>query len=157
MTTIYTVGHSNLPVAKLLSLLEQHSIVKVIDVRSAPYSAWAPQFNKHAIENELCSAGFEYVYAGDKIGGKPADESLYTHAGVPDYEQLGQSPAFLEGLDWLIQIASEKRVAIMCSEGDPFSCHRERLVGKKLRERGLEVLHITSDGEIVVQEQGELF
>lgn len=157
MTKVYTIGHSNLRVPSFVALLKKHDVEVVVDVRSAPYSAWATQFNKSEIQNALTSAGFQYIFAGDKLGGKPADESLYTPSGVPDYERLAQNEVFTEGLDWLVDTAQKSRVAIMCSEADAFTCHRERLIGRSLRGRGVDVLHITSDGEIAVQEQGSLF
>jgi len=157
MTVVYTIGHSNLTVRRFLSLLSRHGIQRLVDVRSAPYSAWAAQFNKQDIERALTEAGFEYVYAGNSLGGRPEDKGLYTSSGVPDYERIEESEAFQDALEWLLRNAEEKRTAIMCSEADPFACHRERLIGRKLRKRGADVLHITSEGEIVVQEQGALF
>jgi len=157
MTRIYTIGHSNMPVDRFLELLRGQGIQTVIDVRSAPYSAWAGQFGKHEIESALTAAGFRYAYAGDRLGGKPQDESLYTLGGAPDYDRIAKTQSFRDGLDWLIREAENTHVAIMCSEADAFSCHRERLIGKKLREKGVEVLHITIDGQIAVQEQGSLF
>lgn len=157
MTCIYTIGHGNQSVEQFISLLRRHDIAVVIDIRSAPYSAYVNQFNKREIESALIGAGITYIYAGDRLGGKPRDESLQTPKGVTDYERLGNSDAFKESLDWLNETAAETRLAIMCSEVDPFSCHRESLIGKKMRERGVEVLHIIGDGDIVVQEQGSLF
>jgi hypothetical protein len=47
------------------------------------------------------------------------------------------------------------RVAMMCAEKDPLDCHRWILVSPRLRERGIEVLHILSDGFLESQEQVE--
>lgn len=44
--TVYTIGHSNQPTEAFLDLLRQHGIEVVVDVRSAPYSRFVPQFNK---------------------------------------------------------------------------------------------------------------
>lgn len=46
-------------------------------------------------------------------------------------------------------------VALMCAEKDPLDCHRCILVSPRLRERGLDVLHILSDGSQESQEQAE--
>lgn len=40
---ILTIGHSNHAVDDFMSLLRQHSITAVADVRSTPYSGFAPQ------------------------------------------------------------------------------------------------------------------
>ena len=46
---IYTIGHSNHTLEAFLSLLRLHRIEVLIDTRSAPYSRFAPQFNKDAL------------------------------------------------------------------------------------------------------------
>ena len=47
------------------------------------------------------------------------------------------------------------RVALMCAEKDPIDCHRCILVTPHLRQQGLEVLHILSDGTVEAHEQTE--
>ena len=47
------------------------------------------------------------------------------------------------------------RVAMMCAEKDPLDCHRCILVSPRLRERGIEVRHILSDGTLESHEQTE--
>jgi hypothetical protein len=44
---IFTIGHSTYSYEHFLILLQQHQIEYLIDVRSAPYSRIAPQFNKN--------------------------------------------------------------------------------------------------------------
>ena len=36
----------------------------------------------------------------------------------------------------------------MCAEKDPAECHRTILVGRELDERGVDVVHILSDGQV---------
>lgn len=156
MATIYTIGHSNVPVEQFLDLLRVHFIKLVVDVRSEPYSKYASQFNKREIERDLTSAGFEYVYLGDKIGGKPKSPGFYTPNGVPDYEKLAQSELFLAGLASLEDLAVSTSLALMCAEADPMSCHREKLIAWNLRKRGHDVKHILHDGSILNQCQGTL-
>ena len=155
MTAIYTIGHSNHETARFLELLKQHGIEMVIDVRSEPYSRWASQFNKAEIQFALVESGITYRYSGDKIGGKPKDESLLER-GVPDYDRLAATAEFQSELEEVIKIASEQRVALMCSEADPYECHRERLLARELRGRGVEVVHILADGSVSRPEQGSL-
>jgi len=42
--TIFSIGHSNQPLEAFLSLLQQHSIQVLVDVRSSPYSKYVPHF-----------------------------------------------------------------------------------------------------------------
>ena len=60
MNRIYTVGHSNYKIEYFIQLLKKNSITAVYDVRSVPYSRYAPQFNQGSIKKYLESAGIEY-------------------------------------------------------------------------------------------------
>jgi hypothetical protein len=42
-------------------------------------------------------------------------------------------------------------VALMCSEGKPENCHRSKLIGKALGQRGLPVAHIDENDELIDQ------
>jgi uncharacterized protein (DUF488 family) len=156
MATLYTIGHSNISVPEFIELLKPHGIEVVIDVRSDPYSRYAVQFNKHDIEIELFYHGFEYIYWGDRLGGRPKSPGFYTITGDPDYEKMAAVPAFQAAIEELELLATARCVALMCSEADPMACHRERLLAWVLRNRGNEVLHILSDGSIAKQEQESL-
>ncbi len=46
MTEIFTIGHSNHDMLHFLGILRRHRIEMLVDVRSEPYSRYAPQFNK---------------------------------------------------------------------------------------------------------------
>ena len=156
MAILYTIGHSNVSASELIDLLSAHAIKLVIDVRSDPYSKYAPQFNKREIEAELRQHGFEYIYMGDKIGGKPKSPGFYTPGGAPDYEIMAQSSVFNAGIEEVERLAGETKLVLMCSEADPKACHRDRLLAWVLRNRGHEVLHILHDGSIAVEDQGTL-
>jgi hypothetical protein len=51
--------------------------------------------------------------------------------------------------------ARKYRVALMCAEQDPLDCHRCLLVARALGERGAQVRHILSDGQIASQAEIE--
>ena len=146
---VCTVGHSDRSSVDFTALLHRHGITTVVDVRSQPYSQWAPQFNRETLIRELQSAGLHYVFLGDVLGGRPAERSFYdpgqTH---PNYERLAQSPAFQSGIDRVLALAAKERIAIMCSEGDPLRCHRSVLLTPALLKRGARVWHILPDGTL---------
>ncbi len=134
--TIYTIGHGRHPFDYFLKLLREHKIAFVCDVRSAARSRW-PQYNGRVLEENLREAGIGYEHLPE-CGGKtvaPPDE-------------------LARGLDRIIELASEMRVAIMCSESQPLTqhtepranCHRVGLLSIPLRERGAKLLHILPDG-----------
>ena len=154
--TIYTVGHSNVPVEDLLATLRRHGITTVVDVRSVPFSQYTPQFNREALERTLAEAGVDYAFAGDSLGGRPTDPTCYRAGVVPtgeanylalvDYDEVATRPWFRQGVDRLIELAAERRVAIMCSEEDPQRCHRHHLIAQSLLKGGIPGEHIRKGG-----------
>jgi uncharacterized protein (DUF488 family) len=54
-----------------------------------------------------------------------------------------ETPEFQNALDELLQIAREKRTALMCSEAVWWRCHRS-LIADTLKTRGIDVIHILS-------------
>ncbi len=90
----------------------------------------------------------DYEFFGDALGGRPASEDHYDSSGHALYGRIAAEPAFARAIDRLLLIANERRVALMCSEGDPTGCHRRLLVGKVLCDRGAVLEHILPSGEV---------
>lgn len=152
--TIYTIGHSNHPIEVLLKLLHIHGIGQVVDVRSQPYSRWASQFNREALQRAVEEAGLRYRFMGGRLGGRPQDPALYAADSTsehprPDYGRMAESHAFVQGLEELMAIAAEQPTAVLCSEGDHRQCHRDKLLAPALLRAGWCVQHITPEGEAV--------
>ena len=145
--TLYSIGHSNVAVERLIALLEQHSIRTLCDVRSAPYSRYNPQFNRELLAATLHATGITYRYMGDMLGGKPADGSRL------DYAQIAATPGFQRALSQLIDLGQRTPTAFMCGEADYHGCHRHRLIAPALIARGVLVWHIMTDGSC---ERGEI-
>ena len=146
--TVWTVGHSNHTVEKLIELLQQHRIDVVADVRTSPYSAYSTQFNKDELQLSLAAAGIRYVFLGAELGGRPSDPAMYDDDGRVRYDLVSASSTYLDGIERLVRGVEQYRVALLCGEEDPISCHRRRLVGRTLIERGLLLEHIRGDGSI---------
>lgn len=149
---LYTIGHSDHTIADFVGLLREHRITLVVDVRSQPYSRWAPQFNREALEQALEEAGIGYDFLGHALGGRASDPGLYT-GGRPDYGRMEEAEAYQRGIEHLMEAAGTERVVIMCGEGDYRECHRHLLVTQTLLQRGIEVLHIKPDGQLVAGER----
>jgi len=135
--TIYTIGHGRHAWTEFLALLRRYEIGLVADVRSAARSRW-PQFNGRVLEHNLKESGIGYEWLPE-CGGKvvaPPDE-------------------LARGLERILELASEARVALMCSESKPLTthaqpranCHRVGLLGPPLRARGARLVHILPDGD----------
>ena len=146
MTTVFTIGHSNLSIEAFFALLEPHKIALLVDVRTSPYSRYVPQFNRELLAAETTRRGLVYCHLGEDLGGRPSDPALLTD-GAPDYDKMAANPRLLETLSKVVAAAATRQVALLCSEGDPADCHRGRLLGRVLVNRfSVDVAHITADG-----------
>jgi len=151
--TIFTIGHSNHDLETFLALVEQHRIGLIVDVRSSPYSGYASHFNREAIRGSLQSRGVDYSFLGDLLGGQPEAADLYDPEGHVLYDRLARSSPFQRGLERLFEAVADRRAALLCGEEDPTGCHRRRLIGRVLGERGVGLLHIRGDGRLQTEEE----
>jgi uncharacterized protein (DUF488 family) len=140
MALVFSVGHSNHDWPTFKRLLDTAEIGAVADVRSSPASR-LPHFNRATLKDRLNATGIAYVFLGLELGGRPK-------GGVPDYELMAGIPLFAEGIEQIEEIAPRARLALMCSEHEPLTCHRCLLVGRRLVERGIGVAHILRDGAV---------
>src|SRR5437870_11457466 len=113
---LFTIGHSNIRTEEFLDLLSRHGVEMLVDVRTAPYSRYCPQFNRPELERAIEAAGLRYRFAGKALGGKPADEDLRGEDGAPDYDKIAATDCYHDGLRDLEALVARFRVAIMCSE-----------------------------------------
>src|SRR4051812_7664203 len=151
MTRLYSVGHSNHALGFFLDLLKREDIQVLVDVRSSPYSRFAPHFNREELKPHVRSAGIQYLFMGDVLGGRPDGDDFYDAAGHVLYDEVAATTWFQEGIQRLSRGAASHRVAMMCSEEDPTDCHRRLLVARVLRDHGVEVLHIRRDRSVVTE------
>jgi len=150
---IYTIGHSNHEPDAFAQLIERHGIEVVADVRSQPYSAYAQHFSKGHIEALLRAHGIKYMFLGDVLGGRPEGEEFYDDAQHVLYDRVAESEPFQRGIDRLLEGIRCYPVVLLCGEEDPVDCHRRLLVGRVLRERGVEVMHIRGDGRVQSEDE----
>lgn len=160
---LYTIGHGNELASAIINLLKNFHIEVLVDVRSSPYSQYCPQFNRETFEKNMKTAGLDYLFFGDRLGGRPKDPTCYKNNIIPDakadylhlvdYPIMMQKDFFLEGIGRLKRLAAAQTTAIMCSEEDPAKCHRHHLISRYLIDQGFEVLHIRSDGNLVNAKQ----
>lgn len=147
MPDVFTIGHSNHAASAFLTLLRQHGVNAVADVRSVPYSRFNPQFRREALRRELMAAGIAYVYLGGELGGRSDDPTCYREGRIC-YERVAKTQHFNDGLRRLEEGMAKHRIAMMCAEKEPLHCHRTLLVAQALDERGVAVSHIHADGRL---------
>jgi uncharacterized protein (DUF488 family) len=155
MNTLFTIGHSDHIAGQLVSLLCLHGIEAVADVRSHPYSQRLPQFNREALETTLESANVRYVFLGRELGARREEQECYLE-GRADYGLIAKTAAFQEGLSRLQHGLLKMRIALLCAEHDPLTCHRTILVCRHLRAKCSSIQHILRDGRLEPNQQTEI-
>jgi uncharacterized protein (DUF488 family) len=133
---LWTIGHSNRSIGKFLTLLGEHKIEALVDVRSFPTSK-IEHFKSEEMERWLPEHGIKYFWLGKELGG-------YRRGG---YEAHMKTELFRQGVEKLLEVAKERRVCIMCMEKNPKYCHR-RFLTAYIERKGLEVIHILEEGQV---------
>lgn len=160
--TILTAGFSNLVLETFLDNLRVNGVQVAVDVRSRPYSAYCPHFCREQIEPAVNAAGLRYLYMGDDLGGQPLSPEFYDAEGYVLYDRIAATPGFQKGVERLLHGLNRGLcIALCCGEENPRHCHRRLLIGRVLRESGVAVAHILSDGGLVsehelLEEEGRL-
>ena len=80
--------------------------------------------------------------AGGQAGGKPSLKKDRGYKVAADFTGMDRTAVYKDGIRELMELAAAQQAAIMCSEEDPARCHRELVVGKTLRQKGVEVKHL---------------
>jgi uncharacterized protein (DUF488 family) len=145
---ILTIGHSTHPAEEFLAILKAHAVEQLVDVRTIPKSRHNPQFNRESLECLLPSQGIAYVHmpglGGLRHARKDSINTAWKNASFRGYADYMQTPQFEQSLHELIEIAAQRRTAIMCAEAVPWRCHRS-LIGDALTARGIEVEDIMTE------------
>lgn len=144
---VLTVGHSTHTIEGFIALLRLHGVTAIADVRSQPFSRYAPQFNRAELAAALQQNGIQYVFLGRELGARSNNPDCYVDGRV-QYDRLARTDDFKAGIARVLKGARCERVALMCTEKDPLDCHRTVLVARQLAEEGFDVSHIRADGSI---------
>ena len=144
---LFTIGHSNHSIEAFIALLQQHGVTALVDVRSHPYSRYLPHFTQKSLKTALFDAGIRYVFLGQELGARPSDPTCYID-GKALYERIASTKLFSQGIQRILKGAETYRIALMCAEKDPITCHRAILVCQHLREFDLDINHILRNGNL---------
>jgi len=150
---VYTIGYGSRSLDELVAALKQHEIACVLDVRTAPYSKFRPEFSKSALEVSLPPHGLRYVFIGDLLGGRPDSPDCYVDGKV-DYDQVREKEFYRRGIERVCRAHEQgMHLALFCAEGRPDACHRSKLIGVTLAEMGIPLAHIDEAGELLTQDE----
>jgi hypothetical protein len=145
----YTVGHGTRSLEEFLSLMEEHGIQLLADIRTIPGSRHNPQFGGEALARRLPEAGMCYLHlkglGGLRRPGRDSPNAGWRNESFRGYADYMLTPAFETALAELIALLRLQRSAIMCAETVYWRCHRA-LVADALLVRGVESLHLLGPG-----------
>lgn len=147
LNRIYTIGHSTRSAEELVTLLCEHRVTRLADVRRYPGSRRHPHFSRDSLEAALPHHGIGYVHFED-LGGRRrpvhgSPNAAWENEQFRGYADYMATPEFHAAVDRLL--ASDDPTAVMCAEAVPWRCHRNLLADELVR-RGVEVIHILAAG-----------
>ncbi len=142
---IHTIGHSTHSIEEFIALLKTFGIEVLVDIRRYPGSRRYPHFNSAELASALAATGIAYRHM-EELGGRrsprpDSPNSGWRNTSFRGYADYMETEPFRLAINRLEELASQKSVAIMCSEAVWWSCHRA-LVADYLKSRGWEVHHI---------------
>jgi len=145
MLTVWTVGHSTRSAEEFGKILVAHGIEVLVDVRMFPGSRRYPQFNKSVLSESLAGLGIEYKHA-PSLGGRrtaraDSHNTAWRNPQFRAYADYMETNEFRNGIKELLQLATDRRTAVMCAEAVWWRCHRS-LISDYLKASGHTVIHI---------------
>ena len=146
--TIFTFGHSTRSGEEFVEILKAHGVEVLVDVRTFPGSRRYPQFNRDALRETLAQAGVEYRHE-PRLGGRKAPRAdshntAWRNPQFRGYADHMETDVFRKGVEELLELARDARVAVMCAEAVWWRCHRS-LLADYLKAAGHKVIHILDE------------
>lgn len=144
MMTIFTIGYEGLHIDTFMSLLAEHGIETVVDIRELPLSR-KRGFSKKALASTLNLSGLEYVHMVDLGCPRPVRDRYRADGNWKHYtdgflKYLKTQKAAIADLSDLV---NSSNCALLCYEADFNFCHRS-MVANAVREHcGADVEHIS--------------
>ncbi|MDR2034760.1 MAG: DUF488 domain-containing protein [Helicobacteraceae bacterium] len=157
MGEVFTIGCSVHTLEAFAMALKKNKITMIADVRSQPYSRYAPQFNKESLSAFLRKYDIEYLHMGAEFGARRDEPEAYTDNRV-DFHKTSKLAIFNKGIEKIEKFIDSysKNIALMCTEKNPLECHRFLLVARNIvGALQINANHILFDGSVLSQKNLE--
>jgi uncharacterized protein (DUF488 family) len=121
-----TIGYEMAPQARVIDALKAAGVEVLIDVRAIAASRRAG-FSKGLLSSSLIDAGIDYVHLrelGTPKEGRIAARHGRTAEMTEIYEAHLAEPAAQLQLAQAVEIAKERKAALLCYEANHRGCHR---------------------------------
>jgi uncharacterized protein (DUF488 family) len=134
MNTLATIGYEAATQDEVLDRLKRAGVEVLIDVRAVAASRRAG-FSKGVLAASLKARGLDYVHLRG-LGTPKSGRDAARHGRIDEmhaiYEGHLAEPAAQLELAQAVEIARERKAALLCYEADACRCHRE-IVAERIR------------------------
>ena len=151
---LLSVGHGTDDRARLAERLAGAGVGLLVDVRRFPGSRTNPDVRREALAEWLPAAGIGYRWE-ERLGGRrslpkgePVPDAWWTVAQFAAYAAHTRTPEFAAALGQVLAEAAAGTVAVMCSEGVWWRCHRRLIADVAVLAHGVPVTHLMPDGRL---------
>lgn len=155
MNTLYTIGYSSYDISHFISILKKQQIEALVDVRSIPYSKFAPDYNTDNIKKLLENNSIYYLNFGDGLGARTKIEECYKN-NIAQYSLISETPKFKEYTKRIISGLEKFNIVLLCAESDPLKCHRDIMICRYLKKYINNISHILQNEIIEDNKQTEI-
>ena len=149
---LLTVGHGSDDRDALGARLTGAGVQLLVDVRRFPGSRSNPDVRRESLAEWLPGVGVGYRWE-ERLGGRrrlppgePVADDWWTVAQFAAYAAYTRTPEFAAALDEVLVAASDRTVAVMCSEYVWWRCHRRLVADVAVLGRGVAVGPLMPDG-----------
>jgi uncharacterized protein (DUF488 family) len=141
---ISTIGYEGSEISDFVSVLKYSGVEALVDIRDLP-SSRKPGFSKNSLSASVSKVGIDYIHV--RPLGDPREGRLAARAGnMIKFRKIFcehiRSPEGKVALNFVANLAKNKKICLMCFERDHKLCHRNIVVEELLKIRSLQVSHI---------------
>jgi hypothetical protein len=143
-THLFTLGYEKRTIDSILSLLLEHGVSHVCDVRSNPVSR-NYGFSKNTFDRLCGHTGISYEHLpqlGIPSALRKRASSVADRPALLAHYRTEILPEQSTSVDYLVSLTTQVSTAIMCMEQLPEECHRSCLTHVVSRRTGLPIIHL---------------
>jgi uncharacterized protein (DUF488 family) len=151
---LLTAGHGPDDRVRLGDRLRGAGVEELVDVRRFPGSRNNPDVRREALTEWLPGLGIAYRWES-RLGGRrrlppgePVVDGWWTVAQFAAYAAHTRTAEFADALSDVLAAASDRTVAVMCSESVWWRCHRRLIADVVVLRDGVDVSHLMPDGRL---------
>lgn len=144
---IHTIGYEGIDIDRFVSLLREHDIETVVDIRELPLSR-KPGFSKKILSDTLNLSGLDYVHIPALGCPRPIRDRYRADSNWKRYKEGFLKYLHTQGgaLADLASMVAISNCALLCFETDYNYCHRSMVADAIRQLSGMRVCHIQATG-----------